>query len=101
MQQAIAESIRAPMEELVCQLRRTLQFTEAQRRHLQPASVWLLGGGASMRNVDSFLTEQLHMPVHSWTMPHEGDAIACAAGQRAAVFGNALALSAAAWETAA
>jgi type IV pilus assembly protein PilM len=101
MQHAIAESIAAPMEELIRQLRRTLQFTEAQRRHLQPASVWLLGGGASMRNVDSFLTGQLGIPVHPWSLPHEGDEIACAAGQRAAVFGNALALSAAAWGAAA
>jgi type IV pilus assembly protein PilM len=101
MQQAIAESIATPIEELIRQLRRTLHFTEAQRRHLQPVSVWLMGGGASMRNVADFLTGQLDIPVHSWSLPHEGDAIPCALGKRAAVFGNALALSATAWRSAA
>ena len=47
-----------PLEELVRQIRRTLQFTEAQRRHLQPAAIWLMGGGASMRNVGPYLAEQ-------------------------------------------
>ena len=43
------------LDELVRQLGRTLQFTEMQRRHLQPTTVWLMGGGASMKNIGPYL----------------------------------------------
>jgi type IV pilus assembly protein PilM len=99
-QQAITEAATAPLEELVRQLRRTLQFTEAQRRHLQPAAIWLTGGGASLRNVAAYMEKQLEMPVHPWKLPDEAEPIACASGNRAAVFSAATALSAAAWRAA-
>jgi Tfp pilus assembly PilM family ATPase len=99
-QRAITEAAAQPLEELVRQIRRTLQFTEAQRRHLQPAAIWLMGGGASMRNASSYLSKQLELPVYIWKLPHDGAPIACAAGHRAAVFAGAVALSAAAWRAA-
>jgi type IV pilus assembly protein PilM len=97
---AITDAAAAPIEELVRQIRRTLQFTEAQRRHLQPTAIWFLGGGASMRNADKYLATQLDLPVHIWKLPHEGETIACAAGPRAAIFSGALSLSASAWRAA-
>jgi type IV pilus assembly protein PilM len=99
-QQAIAEAAAEPLEELVSQIRRTLHFTEAQRRHLQPTAVWLLGGGAAMRNAAPYLHHQLELPVHIWGLPEDDEPIACAAGQRAAVFSAATALSAAVWRAA-
>ena len=99
-QRAIAEAAVRPLEELVRQVRRTLQFTETQRRHLQPAAIWLMGGGAAMRNIDTWLEQQLGLPVQVWQVPHEGGGVACAAGQRSALFSGALALSASAWRAA-
>jgi Tfp pilus assembly PilM family ATPase len=99
-QRAITEVAGDPMEELVGQIRRTLQFTEGHRRHLQPAAIWVLGGGASMCNAGPWLEQQLELPVHLWKVPHEGPDIPCAAGNRSAVFGGALALSASAWRAA-
>jgi Tfp pilus assembly PilM family ATPase len=99
-QRAITEVAAQPIEELVRQVQRTLQFTESQRRHLQPAAIWLMGGGASMRNVAPYLEQKLKLPVHVWRVPHEGPGVACAAGNRSAVFGGALALSASAWRAA-
>ncbi len=99
-QRAITDVAAEPIEELVRQIRRTLQFTEAQRRHLQPAAIWLLGGGAAMRNAAPYLANQLGLPVHVLQLPHDGETIACAAGQRSAVFSSAMALSAAAWRAA-
>ncbi len=99
-QQAIVEATAQPVEELIRQVRRTLQFTESQRRHLQPAAVWLLGGGASLRNSAEYLQSLLELPVHAWTVPPAEELIACAAGHRAAIFGGALALSATAWRAA-
>jgi Tfp pilus assembly PilM family ATPase len=97
-QAAITDAAAQPIEELVRQVRRTLQFTEAQRRHLHPAAIWLMGGGASMRNVGPYLAHALQLPVHIWTIA--AGAISCSAGRRSAVFAGAAALSAAAWRAA-
>jgi type IV pilus assembly protein PilM len=96
---AITRAAAAAIDVLVGQVRRTLQFTEMQRRHLQPASVWLMGGGASMKNIGPYLAEALSLPVNIWSLESES-AIDCAAGSRSAVFGSAAALSALAWRAA-
>jgi type IV pilus assembly protein PilM len=93
---AITGAAADTIDEVVRQIQRTLQFTEMQRRHLQPAAVWLMGGGASMKNIGPYLANALSLPVHIWSLPHE-EPIPCAEGNRAAVFGNAAALSALAW----
>lgn len=100
LQRAIMNVVSEPIEELLRHIRRTLHFTESQRRHLQPAAVWLMGGGASLRNIGPHLSEQLQLPVHIWELPHTDEPIACARGARSAVFSGAMALSAAAWRAA-
>jgi type IV pilus assembly protein PilM len=98
--QAIVDAAAATLEELVRQISRTLQFTEMQRRHLQPTAIWLTGGGASLKSVGPYLSEALSLPVHIWSMAPEDAPIPCAAGNRAAVFANAAALSALVWRAA-
>ncbi len=100
MAQAITAGAAGTLDELARQIGRTLQFTEMQRRHLQPAAIWLMGGGASMKNAGPFLTKALSLPVHIWNLESGTEPIACAAGNRAAVFGGAAALSALAWRAA-
>jgi type IV pilus assembly protein PilM len=100
IQSAITDAASDATAELVRQLRRTLQFMESQRRHLQPTALWLLGGGASMRNIGPYLAHELSLPVHVWALPANGELIPCAAGPRAAVFASAVALSALAWRAA-
>lgn len=95
----INRTIAPTLDELVRQISRTLQFTEMQRRHLQPASVWLMGGGAALKNIDRYLAKELSLPVHIWNLPPSSTPIDCAAGNRSAVFGNAAALSALAWRS--
>ena len=97
---ALTTAAAATLDELVRQISRTLQFTEMQRRHLQPTTVWLLGGGASLRNVGPCLAAALGMPVRHWSLGPTDDMIDCAAGNRAAVFGSAAALSSLAWRSA-
>jgi Tfp pilus assembly PilM family ATPase len=99
--QAITEAAAPALDELVRQISRTLQFTETQRRHLQPGAVWLLGGGAGLKNVAEYLSQELSLPVHIVTLKSEEDPIPCAAGNRSALFGSAAALSALAWRAAA
>jgi Tfp pilus assembly PilM family ATPase len=97
---AITATASDSLDELVRQISRTLQFTEMQRRHLQPGAVWLMGGGASMKNVGPFLSHALGLPVHLVKLTAEERPIPCAAGNRSAVFGSAAALSALAWRAA-
>jgi Tfp pilus assembly PilM family ATPase len=99
VQAAISDAARAALDGLTRQIARTREFTESQRRQLQPAAVWLLGGGATLRNVAPNLERALGLPVHVWTLAAETEPIPCAAAARSAVFGGAAALSASAWRT--
>jgi Tfp pilus assembly PilM family ATPase len=98
--QSITSAVAGTVDGLVRQIGRTLSFTEMQRRHLQPSAIWLMGGGASMKNIGSYLAAALSLPVHIWGLAAEADPILCAAGNRAAVFSGAAALSALAWRAA-
>jgi type IV pilus assembly protein PilM len=98
--QAITRAVSRILDELIFQIGRTLQFTDMHRRHLQPSAVWLMGGGASLKNIAPFLSQAISLPVHIWNISQAAEPIACAAGNRAAVFGNAAALSALAWAAA-
>ena len=97
---AITSAAATTLDELVRQLGRTLQFTDMHRRHLQPAAVWLIGGGASMKNIGPYLAEALSLPVHIWKLELGAAPIECASGSRAAVFGSAAALSSLVWRAA-
>jgi type IV pilus assembly protein PilM len=97
---AITDAAAPSLDELVRQMTRTLQFTDMQRRHLQPAAIWILGGGASLKNLDKHLTQALSLPVHIVSLAAAEGTIACAAGNRSAMFGSAAALSALAWRAA-
>lgn len=100
VQLAITEAIRETVELLVEQIRRTLRFLELQRRQLRPSSIWLMGGGASVRNIDSYLTAELGIPVHVWNVPCEPPAADIVRVGQAAIFGGAFALSALRWRAA-
>ena len=62
--------------------------------------VRLMGGGATMKNIGPYLAEALSLPVHVWKLDTEAEPIDCAAGNRAAVFGSAVALSSLVWRAA-
>jgi Tfp pilus assembly PilM family ATPase len=99
VQAAIGDAVSTTVSGLCEQLMRTLQFLEMQRRHLHPMSVWLMGGGASMRNIGPWLAQQLQIPVHVWSLPRE-EGIDAAEGSSSALFAGAAALSALAWRAA-
>jgi type IV pilus assembly protein PilM len=100
VQTAIAEAAYGTIECLIQQVQRTLQFAHTQRRHLAPSAVWLMGGGATIRNIGPYLAEALEMPVHIWGVPTDATQIPSVEVQRSALFGPAAALSALAWRAA-
>jgi len=99
-QSALSDAVRMTMDGLIGQVQRTLQFVETQRRQLSPVAIWLMGGGASMRNVAPSLAHEFELPVHVWKMPCESASLPCATGNRSALFAGAAALSALAWRAA-
>jgi Tfp pilus assembly PilM family ATPase len=96
-QAAITGAAEETIAALVGQIMRTLHFMETQRRHMHPTAIWLMGGGASLANIEAYLTPLVPLPVHIWRMTAEDEPIPCASGGRSALFGCAVALSALAW----
>ena len=98
VQTAITAAIADVTASLVSQIERTLQYIDSQRRHQHPTSLWLMGGGASLRNIGPYLSAALEIPVSTFEVPDGRDP----AGGDAptALFGPALALSALAWRAA-
>ncbi|HEY7688280.1 MAG TPA: pilus assembly protein PilM [Dongiaceae bacterium] len=97
MQAGLTTAVRAALDCLTAQIHRTLQFLEVQRRQLHPEAIWLMGGGASLRNLGRRLAHEFGLPVHVWKLPCENSSPPCVAGDRAAIFAGAAALSALAW----
>jgi type IV pilus assembly protein PilM len=100
LQAAITEAAYGTIDALLQQVQRTLQFVQTQRRHVLPSAVWLMGGGATIPHIGSYLSGKLDMPVHIWSMPAVNTDLAPADGRRSAVFGLSAALSALAWRAA-
>ena len=73
IQAAITAAIAEVTASLVEQIERTLRFVEQQRRHQHPAALWLMGGGASVRNIGPHLAAALRLPVSIWGLPPERD----------------------------
>jgi hypothetical protein len=59
-----------------------------------------MGGGASLKNVEAYVSDALSLPVHVVTLAPESEPIPCAVGNRSAAFAGAAALSALAWRAA-
>jgi Tfp pilus assembly PilM family ATPase len=100
IQAAITAAVADTIDALVQQVSRTQQFVELQRRHLRPTSVWLLGGGASLRNIGPHLSTALNLPVSIWELPLAPSAGCQLRHGQAALFAGAVALSALAWRAA-
>lgn len=97
IQTAVTDAVAETLTHLIEQVQRTLKFVETQRRHLRPMAIWLLGGGASMKNIAAYFSHALELPVHVWNVPRSSEMEPDLEDRRAAMFGSAFALSAMAW----
>jgi Tfp pilus assembly PilM family ATPase len=100
VQRAVTDAVADTVQALADEITRTLRFLESQRRFQHPTALWLLGGGASVRNVGPYLAAAVRMPVSIWGLPVEATVDPIAQGRQAALFGTACALSALAWRAA-
>jgi len=100
IQRAVTDALADTVQALADEVARTLRFLESQRRFQHPTALWLLGGGASVRNIGPCLAAAIRMPVSIWGLPVEASIESIAQGRQAALFSTACALSALAWRAA-
>ena len=63
---AIDGLVQRPLQVLVTELQKTLNYIGEHRRHLQPTELLLCGGGATIRHIAVRLGERLPTPVRVW-----------------------------------
>jgi len=72
VQEAITEVTGGLLNEIVSELNKTLAYPELHRSELVPEKIWLLGGGATVKNVAALLSSRIHVPVQTWDLPYAG-----------------------------
>jgi Tfp pilus assembly PilM family ATPase len=97
IQEILTDVSSEPLGAVVAQLDKTLSYPELHRSGLVPESIWLFGGGATVRNVPAVLSERIGMPIHAWALPHTGALDPIGPSPLLPLLGPAIALSALAW----
>jgi Tfp pilus assembly PilM family ATPase len=97
LQEVIEEVVAEPLGRFLEEVRRTLTFLQQQRRTLAPQKLVLFGGGASIRNVATFVAEKLDLPAEPWDLPSRETPPRCGSEWSMPVLGSAIALSTLAW----
>ncbi len=96
LQEIISEIAEGPLEEIADEFQRTLSYLSSFGAEAAPDSVCLLGDGAAIRNLASYLTTKTDVSMWNWSLPGAQwlDTVSGAAPALAV----AVALSSLAWE---
>ena len=97
LQEVIADVTAGQLGEMADQLSKTISYLTMHRSNLIPTRLWLLGGGATVKNAAAFLSSRVAVPVEVWRMPDHPDGDDRVAVHPEEMLGNAVALSALAW----
>jgi Tfp pilus assembly PilM family ATPase len=89
------EIIAHPIQDLVNEIFRTVDYIGQQFRSCKARQLCLFGGGALVKNLPEYISERLEMPAAPWSLSRGEAAV------DDALFGVAAGLSALAWEDAA
>lgn len=66
---AVAGFVREPLRKVALQVERTISFATQMDGSLQPARLWLFGGGGMIGGVDQLLASHLDIPTEPWALP--------------------------------
>jgi Tfp pilus assembly PilM family ATPase len=69
VQEVITDVTSGLLNEIVSQLNKTLSYPELHRSGLVPVKIWLLGGGATVRNLAGLLSTKIQRSVETWYLP--------------------------------
>ena len=97
-QRVIEEVTVQPLAEFTSELGRTLSFLNSHRHHWLPKEITLLGGGATIKHIDSFVAEKVGVPTCCWSMPVSSRTTVRPNRATMCVLGPSIALSGLAWE---
>lgn len=86
-------------DQLIVELDKTLSYLRTQRAELIPSEMWLVGGGATIRNVESKLSFETGIPVAPWRLPRRAGLATGVEGQSIELLSQAAALSELGWES--
>jgi type IV pilus assembly protein PilM len=77
--QKTMQLIANPLQNLVTEIKRTIEYVGQKFRSMKPAGICLFGGGALVKNLPEYLGRQLHLPVNPWALnegsPNKTDAL--------------------------
>ncbi|MCG8450536.1 MAG: hypothetical protein MI725_13285 [Pirellulales bacterium] len=96
--EVVWELVSEPVSKLVEEMTRTISHLRSQRRTIAPAGVYLLGGGAALTGIASYLTKKLELEHRLWQLGGKGGNECSSSGLPTCMLGPAIALSALAWE---
>ena len=97
LQEVIAEVGAEPLSEMVEELNKTISYLRMQYAGILPERLCLFGEGATIRNVTTFLSKKVGLPIDVWRLPHLENHTREDSGDHPALLGTAAALSALAW----
>ncbi len=94
VQEVLADVTSGSVNALVTQLDKTLAYPELHRSGLVPQRLWLMGGGATVRNVAAMVSARIRLPVETWRLSDHGPEARSPAAPPEELLGPAMALSA-------
>ncbi len=98
LQSLVSEVVVTAINQLVAELERTLVYLKSHRAKLMPAQMWLFGGGAAVRGMNSLIEQRINMEVRCWDLGDDLFRSDTAGESPVAMLGPAIALSTLAWE---
>jgi type IV pilus assembly protein PilM len=66
--QKTMQLIANPLQNLVAEIKRTIEYVGQKFRSSKPARLSLFGGGALVKNFPEYLSHQLQLPVNAWSL---------------------------------
>jgi type IV pilus assembly protein PilM len=65
--QKTMQLIANPLQNLITEIKRTIEYVGQKFRSLKPARLCLFGGGALVKNFPEYLSHQIQLPVNAWS----------------------------------
>lgn len=95
--QLVQEILSEMMHQVVEEIQRTLSHFKFLRRTSAPQQLYLFGGGAMIRDLDTYLSQRLEITAQNWLLPSSKNQ--CSLDHRPdCLLASAISLSALAWE---
>ncbi len=99
LQELVSEFTDELLNELIVELDKTVSYLRSQRPELIPVELILVGGGATIRNIDAKLNFESGLPTAPWRLPQFAAGNGTIAGLPVELLAQAAALSELAWQS--